>query len=148
MKIIIRPVMEPQREMDLTNRLISAIAEELWRLYGGNERLDWLEAERHLERIVEEARREAGATALLRGVAAPAAAEESAYAMTGVAVCPRLGGKDLTLGHEAVGVIHELGDSVAATGMLRIGQRVAVNAAIRTAIGGTDVDTTKGDSRQ
>ena len=35
---------------------------------------------------------------------------------------------DLTLGHEAVGVIHELGQAVAATGMFRIGQRVAVNA--------------------
>ncbi len=35
---------------------------------------------------------------------------------------------DLTLGHEAVGVIHELGEAVAAAGTLRVGQRVAVNA--------------------
>jgi threonine dehydrogenase-like Zn-dependent dehydrogenase len=35
---------------------------------------------------------------------------------------------DLTLGHEAVGVIHELGSSVASTGLFRVGQRVAVNA--------------------
>jgi threonine dehydrogenase-like Zn-dependent dehydrogenase len=35
---------------------------------------------------------------------------------------------DLTLGHEAVGVIHELGEAVAAAGKFRIGQRVAVNA--------------------
>ena len=35
---------------------------------------------------------------------------------------------DLTLGHEAVGVIHEMGAAVAATGLFRIGQRVAVNA--------------------
>lgn len=35
---------------------------------------------------------------------------------------------DLTLGHEAVGVIHELGEAVAAAGLFRIGQRVAVNA--------------------
>lgn len=41
------------------------------------------------------------------------------------AIGPR---SDLTLGHEAVGVIHELGDAVAATGRFRIGQRVAVNA--------------------
>lgn len=41
------------------------------------------------------------------------------------AIGPR---KDLTLGHEAVGVIHELGEAVAATGLFRIGQRVAVNA--------------------
>ena len=35
---------------------------------------------------------------------------------------------DLTLGHEAVGVVHELGEVVAASGLFRIGQRVAVNA--------------------
>lgn len=35
---------------------------------------------------------------------------------------------ELTLGHEAVGVIHELGEAVAAAGLFRIGQRVAVNA--------------------
>jgi len=41
------------------------------------------------------------------------------------AIGPR---KDLTLGHEAVGVIHELGAEAAASGLFRIGQRVAVNA--------------------
>jgi threonine dehydrogenase-like Zn-dependent dehydrogenase len=41
------------------------------------------------------------------------------------AIGPR---NDLTLGHEAVGVIHELGDVPAASGLFRIGQRVAVNA--------------------
>lgn len=41
------------------------------------------------------------------------------------AIGPR---KDLTLGHEAVGVIYELGAAVAAAGQLKIGQRVAVNA--------------------
>lgn len=35
---------------------------------------------------------------------------------------------DLTLGHEAVGVIHELGENVAASGKFKPGQRVAVNA--------------------
>lgn len=35
---------------------------------------------------------------------------------------------NLTLGHEAVGVIHELGEAVAAEGKFRIGQRVAINA--------------------
>jgi threonine dehydrogenase-like Zn-dependent dehydrogenase len=41
------------------------------------------------------------------------------------AIGPR---RDLTLGHEAVGVIHELGESAAASGLFKIGQRVAVNA--------------------
>lgn len=35
---------------------------------------------------------------------------------------------DITLGHEAVGVIHELGEAAAATGLFRVGQRVVVNA--------------------
>lgn len=35
---------------------------------------------------------------------------------------------DLTLGHESVGVIHELGEAAAASGLFRLGQRVAVNA--------------------
>ena len=62
MKIIVRPIVEPQREIDLTHRLASAIAEELWRLYGGNEQLNWMEAEGHLERLLGEARAEARET--------------------------------------------------------------------------------------
>ncbi|MCX6612175.1 MAG: zinc-binding dehydrogenase [Acidobacteria bacterium] len=34
----------------------------------------------------------------------------------------------LTLGHEAVGVIHELGDLAAASGLFKLGQRLAVSA--------------------
>ena len=34
----------------------------------------------------------------------------------------------LTLGHEAVGVIHELGELATASGLFKVGQRVAVNA--------------------
>lgn len=34
----------------------------------------------------------------------------------------------LTLGHEAVGVIHELGGLAAASGLFHIGQRIAVSA--------------------
>lgn len=59
MRIIVRPAVDPQKELDLTHRLVSAIAEELWRLHAGNEQLNWLEAERHLEAIVSGARAEA-----------------------------------------------------------------------------------------
>ena len=59
MKLIVRPVAEPAREIDMTHRLVAAIAEELWRLYGGNDQLNWIEAERHLERLIADARREA-----------------------------------------------------------------------------------------
>lgn len=56
MRITIRPIQTPHHELDVTHCLVSAIAEEIWRLYGGNGELNWLEAERHLQRIVEEAR--------------------------------------------------------------------------------------------
>lgn len=59
MKLAIRPIQDPHRELDVTRGLVSAIAEELWRLYGGNDELNWLEAELHLRRIVGEARAEA-----------------------------------------------------------------------------------------
>ncbi len=62
MKVLVRPVVDPQAEIDLTHRLVSAIAEELWKLYGGNEQLNWLEAERHLQQIVGKARAEADET--------------------------------------------------------------------------------------
>ncbi len=55
MRVLVRPLAEPQREVDVTDRLVSAIAEELWRRYGGNAALNWLEAERHLERILAHA---------------------------------------------------------------------------------------------
>lgn len=59
MRITVRPVVDPWHEIDLTNRLVAAIAEELWLLYGGNDKLNWFEAERHLERIIGEVRAEA-----------------------------------------------------------------------------------------
>jgi hypothetical protein len=52
MKIIIHPLAEPQRELDVTHRLVSAIAEELWRTCGGNTVLNWLEAEQHVEQLM------------------------------------------------------------------------------------------------
>lgn len=36
--------------------------------------------------------------------------------------------RGLTLGHESVGVIHELGEEAASSGLFRVGQRVAVSA--------------------
>lgn len=71
MRIIVRPVSDPRRELDLTHRLVAAIAEELWRLYGVREQLNWLEAEMHLQRIVGEARAEAQETIVAVVPAAP-----------------------------------------------------------------------------
>ncbi len=52
MRFIIRPTADPADQVDLTERLTAAIAEELHRRYGGNERLNWFEAELHLQRIL------------------------------------------------------------------------------------------------
>ncbi len=52
MRLTIRPLAEPRRELDLTHRLVAVIAEELWKRYGGNDTLNWLEAERHLQRLL------------------------------------------------------------------------------------------------
>jgi hypothetical protein len=65
MKLVIRPIQDQHRELDVTHRLVSAIAQELWRLYGGNDELNWLEAELHLGRMVGEAHAEASETELL-----------------------------------------------------------------------------------
>lgn len=51
MRIVIRPTADGDREIDITERLVAAIAEELWRHLGGNSQLNWLEAERHLARL-------------------------------------------------------------------------------------------------
>ena len=51
MQITVQPSMDPRRELDLTHDLVSAIAGALWRHHGGNEQLNWLEAEQHLRRI-------------------------------------------------------------------------------------------------
>lgn len=52
MRVTIRPTADPSREHDITRCLISAIAYELSLLHGGNDELNWLEAERHLARLL------------------------------------------------------------------------------------------------
>jgi hypothetical protein len=51
-RITIRPFSDPERELDITRRLVGAIAEELWRHRGGNDVLNWLEAERQLRLVM------------------------------------------------------------------------------------------------
>ncbi len=46
MPITIRPSLSPDREIDLTQALTAAVAHELWKHCGGNEVVNWLEAER------------------------------------------------------------------------------------------------------
>jgi len=56
MAIVIRPVMERQREFDITQRLVAAIAEDLRRLCGTNRGFHWRKAERRMQQIVSETR--------------------------------------------------------------------------------------------
>ena len=65
MNIIIRPWQEPRLETDLNSRLVSVIAEEIWRLYGADGQLNWPGVERHLAHLVGQARAEAMETELL-----------------------------------------------------------------------------------
>lgn len=59
MRLVSRPIQRPHRGFDLTHRLVSALAEGLWLLYGRNDELHGLEADLHLRRTVGEARAEA-----------------------------------------------------------------------------------------
>ncbi len=52
MKIVIRPLSEPGREIDITRALTAVVAKELWSSGGGNEVVNWLEAEVHLARLL------------------------------------------------------------------------------------------------
>ncbi len=52
MRVTIKPSAAPDRELDLTGTLISAVATELWRNFGGNDVLNWMEAERFVQSLV------------------------------------------------------------------------------------------------
>lgn len=52
MRIIIKPSAQPAKEIDLTNALVSAVAAELWNTCGGNDVLNWMEAENFVQSLV------------------------------------------------------------------------------------------------
>jgi len=54
---VVTPVLAPEKPIDVTEALISAVAHELWRTRGGNEALNWMEAEQHVERLIRASRR-------------------------------------------------------------------------------------------
>lgn len=51
MRVTIRPLLEPDRELDVTEVVIDAIAGRIAEEFGGNAALDRLEAERQLHSI-------------------------------------------------------------------------------------------------
>lgn len=52
MRFIIKPSLTPQLHLDVTNAVVSTIAHELARVQGGNDVLNWLEAERALREVM------------------------------------------------------------------------------------------------
>jgi hypothetical protein len=60
MRITIRPFADQSRELDVTHRLIAALAEALWQDGGGSDTVNWLEAEVQLNRLVDPDRAPAG----------------------------------------------------------------------------------------
>ncbi len=56
MRVIVKPSLTPHLHIDITNALVSTIAAELARAQGGNDVLNWLEAERVLQDLVGSAR--------------------------------------------------------------------------------------------
>jgi len=52
MRIVIRPAGSPHRELDVTQAIVAAVAHELWKHQGGNEVLNWVEAERQVARLI------------------------------------------------------------------------------------------------
>ena len=52
MRITITPLVDPGTEIDVTEGIVSAIADQLSRRTGGNAVLNALEAERHLQEIL------------------------------------------------------------------------------------------------
>lgn len=53
MRILIKPVLDPDNAIDITERVIGVIADELGQRYGGPETLNRLGAERDLERALD-----------------------------------------------------------------------------------------------
>lgn len=57
MKLVIHPDLDPSRQFDVTGVVVGAIAQELWRMGGTNAVVNWLEAERHVDRMIQDAAR-------------------------------------------------------------------------------------------
>jgi hypothetical protein len=55
MPVTISPSNAPDRELDITGALVAAVAAELWRNFGGNDVLNWMEAERFVQSLMVKA---------------------------------------------------------------------------------------------
>lgn len=88
MKIIVRPIADLAQELELTDLLVSAIADEIWASQGRSAPIDWLEVECRLHRLARDVRNEAQDTEVVvipqrPGVAGPRHAAGSTVRRTG-----------------------------------------------------------------
>ena len=51
-RIVLRPMLGPHTGLDVTEAVTRAVAQELWNLHGGNDVMNWFEAERLLGEFV------------------------------------------------------------------------------------------------
>src|SRR5262245_54199637 len=51
-RIVLRPMLGPRQGLDVTEAVTRAIAQELWNMHGGNDVMNWLEAERLLNEFL------------------------------------------------------------------------------------------------
>lgn len=51
MRITIKPSAQPNKEIDITHALVGAVAAELWKAGGGNDVLNWMEAEHFIQSL-------------------------------------------------------------------------------------------------
>ena len=52
-RIVLRPMLGPHDGLDVTEAVTRAVAQELWNLHGGNDVMNWIEAERLLAEFIE-----------------------------------------------------------------------------------------------
>lgn len=52
MRVTIKPSAHPSQEIDVTSALVSAVAAEIWKHCGGNDVVNWMEAERFIQTLV------------------------------------------------------------------------------------------------
>lgn len=57
LRFVIQPILGSGEEIDVTDAVTRAIAQELWNHSGGNAVVNWLEAESHLQKLLDGAAR-------------------------------------------------------------------------------------------
>src|SRR5438874_1215763 len=77
MRLTVRTTSAPDRPIDVTHAVTAAIAHELWVRAGGNEVLNWVEAERLVASLAAAATPRRGSAARPRGAPVASAGREA-----------------------------------------------------------------------